>query len=420
MNLAYGMKIQPKRMKKLEKDYTILKMKEQEQMVEIRRLRAENKLLRQRTELLEAESSELADRLVKGQVSRAEEEETAFVVQRELAALRHKHLETSHRLEQAREEVRSLSLVLEQNALSRESSLDEIITRQEALALQEDMIQLLQDELVRVRLHDAENDALIKELRGRIQELEQDKKTLRESTPDNSVAHLQEELIAVKLREAEANLSLKVRAPSLYYKESLIMSRTTATGSTITITQDLRQRVLDLSAAWQRHLQDHRSAHLTAAADSTPKKLIFWENRSYDVQKLEEDIMSSRMREMEALAEVKELRLKVMELETQVQVATNQLRRQDEVGKVLKEELEAALAREKDLAVKLKEQQYKYSDLESKMKDEAMMARIRDAEHAQQVAELTQKISLLELKVGLHDPMYRVHVDELCYCRAEA
>ncbi|XP_019697545.1 ecotropic viral integration site 5 ortholog isoform X1 [Harpegnathos saltator] len=370
MNLAYGMKIHPKRMKKLEKDYTILKMKEQEQMVEIRRLRAENKLLRQRTELLEAESSELADRLVKGQVSRAEEEETTFVVQRELAALRHKHLETSHRLEQAREEVRSLSLVLEQNALSRESSLDEILTRQEALALQEDMIQLLQDELVRVRLHDAENDALIKELRGRIQELEQDKKTLRESTPDNSVAHLQEELIAVKLREAEANLSLK----------------------------DLRQRVLDLSAAWQRHLQDHRSAHLTAAADSTPKKLIFWENRSYDVQKLEEDIMTSRMREMEALAEVKELRLKVMELETQVQVATNQLRRQDEVGKVLKEELEAALAREKDLAVKLKEQQYKYSDLESKMKDEAMMARIRDAEHAQQVAELTQKISLLELK----------------------
>lgn len=112
---------------------------------------------------------------------------------------------------------------------------------------------------------------------------------------------------------------------------------------------------------------------------------------------------------MEALAEVKELRLKVMELETQVQVATNQLRRQDEVGKVLKEDLETALAREKDLAVKLKEQQYKYSDLESKMKDEAMMARIRDAEHAQQVAELTQKISLLELKV--HTISYVLRID---------
>lgn len=50
---------------------------------------------------------------------------------------------------------------------------------------------------------------------------------MRESTVDNSVAHLQEELIAVKLREAEANLSLK----------------------------DLRQQVGEIHAQWQKHLQ---------------------------------------------------------------------------------------------------------------------------------------------------------------------
>lgn len=61
---------------------------------------------------MEAESSELADRLVRGQVSRAEEEETSFVVQRELAALRHAHLETSHALENANEEIKMLSLLL--------------------------------------------------------------------------------------------------------------------------------------------------------------------------------------------------------------------------------------------------------------------------------------------------------------------
>lgn len=55
----------------------------------------------------------------------------------------------------------------------------------------------------------------------------QDKKTLREAVVDNSVAHLQEELIAVKLREAEANLSLK----------------------------ELRQRVNEIDAQWQKHLQ---------------------------------------------------------------------------------------------------------------------------------------------------------------------
>lgn len=172
------------------------------------------------------------------------------------------------------------------------------------------------------------------------------------------------------------------------------------------VTQDLRQRVMELNAAWQRHLQEHRSAQSAPAADSTPKKLLFWENRGHEVQKLEEDLMTTRLREMEALTEVKELRLKVMELETQVQVATNQLRRQDENGKVLKDELEAALAREKDLTAKLRDQQHKYSDLESKMKDEAMMARIHDAEHAQHVAELTQKISLLELKVSIYNFIY--------------
>lgn len=69
-------------------------------------------MLRQRVELLEAESSELADRLVRGQVSRAEEEETSFVVQRELAALRHSHLDTLHMLENAQEEIKMLSLVI--------------------------------------------------------------------------------------------------------------------------------------------------------------------------------------------------------------------------------------------------------------------------------------------------------------------
>jgi hypothetical protein len=83
-------------------------------MTFLQRLRTENRLLRQRVELLEAESSELADRLVRGQVSRAEEEETTFVVQRELAALRHTHLETSHQLEIAHEEIRNLSLLMEE------------------------------------------------------------------------------------------------------------------------------------------------------------------------------------------------------------------------------------------------------------------------------------------------------------------
>lgn len=370
MQAAYKISYNTKKMKKMEKEYTVMKTKEQEEMMELKKLRNENRLLRQKVELLEAESSELADRLVRGQVSRAEEEETTFVVQRELLALRHTHLETTHMLEVAQEEIKHLSTLLEENTNSCQSSIDEASLHKEKLSHKEDMIKCLQDELLKVRLSVAENDALIRDLRARIEELEEEKKTLRESTVDNSVAHLQEELIAVKLREAEANLSLK----------------------------DLKQNVSELHAAWLKHLQE-RKPEPTPAPDSTPKKignLLNWNNQ--ETQKLEEDLMSTRLREMEALTELKQLRLKVMELETQVQVSGNQLKRQDEDNKNLAEEVERTQVKIKEMTAKLKEQQHKYADLESKMKDDQMMSKIREAEHTQAVAELMQKISRLEMK----------------------
>lgn len=88
---------------------------------------------------------------------------------------------------------------------------------------------------------------------------------------------------------------------------------------------------------------------------------MFWDNsKSNELQKVEEELMTTRIREMETLTELKELRLKVMELETQVQVSTNQLRRQDEEGKKVREELDSALAREKEMANRAREQQHRY------------------------------------------------------------
>ena len=67
------------------------------------RLRTENRLLRQRVDLLEQESSDLADRLIQGQVTRAEVEETTFAIKRELAAIKQHDLDTNAQLEEARE-----------------------------------------------------------------------------------------------------------------------------------------------------------------------------------------------------------------------------------------------------------------------------------------------------------------------------
>jgi hypothetical protein len=71
------------------------------------------------------------------------------------------------------------------------------------------VINCLQDELIKVRLREAENEESIRNLGEKVSELEEEKKKLREAIPDNDVASLQEELAAAKLREAEANLALK-------------------------------------------------------------------------------------------------------------------------------------------------------------------------------------------------------------------
>ena len=119
---------------------------------------------------------------------------------------------------------------------------------------------------------------------------------MREVIPDNDVASLQEELAAAKLREAEANLALK----------------------------DLKAKVADLSTMWKKHLQQRSEAEASsgtsAAVPSTPKKLLgsFLENGKSEVARLEEELMTARLVEVENEAELKASRLKVMELETQV------------------------------------------------------------------------------------------------------
>ena len=84
-------------------EYTSMKCKEKEDEIELRRLRTENSLLRQRIDLLETESSDLADRLIQGQVTRAEVEETTFAMKRELAAIKQHDIDTNEKLNEAKE-----------------------------------------------------------------------------------------------------------------------------------------------------------------------------------------------------------------------------------------------------------------------------------------------------------------------------
>ncbi|KAG7514776.1 ecotropic viral integration site 5 protein-like isoform X1 [Solea senegalensis] len=336
---AYQVKYNAKKMKKLEKDYTTFKTKEMEEQVEIKRLRTENRLLKQRIDTLEKESASLADRLIQGQVTRAQEAEENYLVKRELATVKQQSDEASAQLEQARKTIRQLQQQPQAKGAPRYS---------------EESVLQLERELVQARLKEAESQCALKEMQDKILDMEKRNTSLPD---DTNVARLQEELIGVKLREAEAVTGLK----------------------------ELRQQVRDLEDHWQRHL-----ARTAGRWKDTPKKNTLSE--------LQDELMSVRLREAEAQAELRETRQRSLELETQNQIHSNQLRRAEQESRAHEERVKTLTTQNRDLNVQLKELKRRQAEIECKSKEEVMAVRLREADNIAAMAELQQQISELEIE----------------------
>ena len=107
---------------------------------------------------------------------------------------------------------------------------------------------------------------------------------------------------------------------------------------------------------WQKHLKRAEAPGGQAEVPSTPKKLLgsLLEPGKSEVTKLEEELMSTRLKEVEAMGELKELRLRVMDLETQTHVYHNQLKRQGEEADKLTEDLDQSKRLELDLQTQLR------------------------------------------------------------------
>ncbi|CAG9530581.1 unnamed protein product, partial [Cercopithifilaria johnstoni] len=79
-------------------------------------------------------------------------------------------------------------------------------------------------------------------------------------------------------------------------------------------------------------------------------------------------------------------------------VCTNQLKRQDEEMKRLREEKDDILQREKDLSDQIKEERRKAIEVESELKERSVIERLKYSEAMQHIADLKQAITHLELK----------------------
>ena len=417
ISLACTVRYDTKRLRKLSKEYGALKCKEQEEQIELRRLRTENRLLRQRIELLEQESAELADKLIQGQVSRAQEAEDNYVIKRELSALGQREEDLKTQLDAALEQVRHMR----------------IERKREFGEEAQQVIDSLQEELVAVKLREAEAAEELRLLRERCGQLDESNRRLQEQPTDQAIAQLQEELIAVKLREAEANLSmkelrLKISELNSMWQEHLTQAHpppggTVNNGANGTWTTDSNHNgssalnslgdlsqpnSLDATMGTNGPPSTSSASNLALSVSASPLKMLGYsfkrggseeQRQSINEQnRLRQELMSVKLREAEASAELKELRQRVMELETQNQVSLNQIRRQaDELGKG-EETARSFVDQQRALASKLAEEQRRYIDLDSRFKEQAMMNRIKDLEQTQTIAELRQKVAAFEVR----------------------
>ncbi|CAH1785847.1 unnamed protein product [Owenia fusiformis] len=342
LDVAHLIKYSIKKMKKLEKEYSSVKSKEQEEQVELRRLRTENKLLKQRIDNLERENQTLADRLIQAQVTQATMQEEKFALKRDISTSKQREVDLVGKLDLAEKDVERLN--------QRTTNL----TMAEGQA--GIMIQQLQEEIKQLKLQIDNNNGAMRELREKIREMEELNRRLQKE-PTSEIQSLQEELIASKLREAEANLSMK----------------------------ELKQRVNELDQFWKKHME------ATNSPDS--KKLS-----KSQMQHIQDELMSVKLREAQALSEHKEMKQKVMELETQNHICMHQMRRMDDEKAALKVLIDESEKREKECLHMIKEMERKSTNVSSKKKEEDMMSRIKDAEHSQAIAEMRQRIAELEIE----------------------
>ncbi|XP_030401206.1 EVI5-like protein isoform X4 [Gopherus flavomarginatus] len=322
---AYQVKYNPKKMKRLEKEYAAIKNKEMEEQIEIKRLRTENRLLKQRIETLE-----------KGQVTRAQEAEENYIIKRELAVVKQQCSSATENLQKAQSTIRQLQ------------------DQQGNPRFTEEFVNHLETELEQSRLRETETLGALKEMQDKVLDMEKKNSSLPD---ENNVARLQEELKALKVREVAALSSLK----------------------------DLQLQVKDLNDSWQAHL-----SRTGGRWKESPRK-----NTMNDLQ---DELMTIRLREAQAQADLRELRQRLVELETQDQIHSNLLNRTEQECLGLQEKLQYLTAQNKGLQTQLSETKRKHAESECKSKEEVMAVRLREADSMAAVAEMRQRIAELEIQ----------------------
>lgn len=116
-------------------------------------------------------------------------------------------------------------------------------------------------------------------------------------------------------------------------------------------------------------------------------------------QLLEEELLKVKMREAECQSEMKAMNLKLMQLETEKQVAYNQIKRQDEEIRKLNGFIQSTQIQGMDNKNQMIECRRQLDDKEAQLKELNMTHKLQEAEDAHVIAELRQRVAALEVQI---------------------
>uniref|UniRef100_A0A4W5K9Z6 Ecotropic viral integration site 5 like n=1 Tax=Hucho hucho TaxID=62062 RepID=A0A4W5K9Z6_9TELE len=211
----------------------------------------------------------------------------------------------------------------------------------------------LQTQLEQSRLQEAELLGALKEMQDKVLDIEKRSSSLPD---ENNVAQLQDELKLVKLRELETLHSFR----------------------------EMQDMVTELNQRWQ--VSSGGGGHWK----ESPKKNA--------LNELQDKLMGVRLREAQAQAELREVKLKAIQLESQNQIHSKLIGRHEVESAGMQERLQQLAGQNKGLQAQLTEMKRKQAELDCKSKEEVMAVRLREADSMAAMAELRQKIAELEIQ----------------------
>merc|ERR1719457_469604 len=353
---------------KWEKEYSDTRSKETEDMIEMRTLKTENRLLLQKVQAFEEENLNLADKLIQERLNRAIDAEDKIRLQKELAIAKRQGKVKSNEEKSngniAEDKTGNSSFDCKSVGSTKSdiSNKSGSYTKSDVSSAQGSYTKELEEKLVLLKNKEAELEDKFSNLKEKCVDLSERN---RELTDQSRVRELEEELVATKLREAESCSLLK----------------------------ELKQNVSQLNNNFNKHLEKMNSS-MTQTFNFTTNK----QNKSI-ILDLQQQVMQMRIQHQQVLLSNAEFKQQITMLETSNHSCKVQLHRSKEEISVLRDAMDANEKTKMACKHQINQYQDKIATMESQLKEcvnklkiETIEKEMKEVEFQQTIEDLTNKL----------------------------